>query len=423
MMVEGLRRSFLLFLFLISLLHCAALKAGSRLLAEGVIAATATDQSGLKGLLEDEVTPRNQIGGLGGAIAYSGHQQIFYAVPDRGPGAGETSYEERLYTLDLGLTESVEPRLQPKVVATRILTSQDGRPLTGDASAFDATNSSKARRRDQEALRVSPNGQHVFIAEEYGPFIEQFEIKSGRLVRTLPIPNKFLIDYPSRFIREELNRNLVGRQSNRGFESLAITPEGNRLLAMIQDPLLQDCDANPPKKLGGRFNRILDIDLETEEVHEWSYPLEAAHHGVSELLAVDEHRFLVLERDGQSGAEARFKKIFLIDLLGATDVHGRKSLAIEAQKQDQAEGRLLPIPVKKTLFLDLLSLPLKTVPEKFEGMAFGPPLMDGRLLLVVTTDNDFSRTEDTHFYAIAIDSQDLPGFIPQKIRQFRPRRF
>lgn len=68
-------------------------------LGEGGIPATAHDQSGLKGQLENGDTSRDQVGGLGGAIAYSGQGDFYYATPDRGPGAGETTYISRLYEL------------------------------------------------------------------------------------------------------------------------------------------------------------------------------------------------------------------------------------------------------------------------------------------------------------------------------------
>ena len=53
-------------------------------------------------------------------------------------------------------------------------------------------------------------------------------------------------------------------------------------------------------------------------------------------------------------------------------------------------------------------------PEKFEGLAFGPDLPDGRHLLIVTADNDFVATAPFRVYAFAIDRADLPTFQPQK---------
>jgi hypothetical protein len=413
-------------LLLATLCLCVFLpaKAEIRLLAEGEISATALDQSHLTGLLEDGETPKAQEGGFGGAIAYSGHEHRYYAVPDRGPGAGETSYIERLYVLDIPLNKGDKGfQLVPRITATHLLKDQAGHFLTGDASAFDNVNSETSRRRDSEALRVSPSGTSVFIADEYGPFVEEFDISTGKLMRNVAIPNKFHIDFPSKYLREELNRNLVGRQSNRGLESLAITPEGDRLVAMIQDPLIQDCNHDPDRKLVGNHNRILDINLKSGNVKEYVYPLEDPKNGVSEILAVNDHQFLVLERDSKSGSEAKDKKLHLIDLNGATDVHGYKSLSESGLVEEEAAGAPHPVYVHKRPFLDILQFGIQGIPEKFEGLTFGPLLEDGRLMLILSTDNDFSKTENTRFFAFAIDPAELPDYQPQKFTTApQPRR-
>ena len=384
-------------------------------LGEGEIAATAHDQSGLKGLLEDGATPRAQIGGLGGAIAYSGQGDIYYAVPDRGPGAGETTFISRLYKLELRLRETDSKfRLEPRLMATHLLSDEAGHHMTGDASAYDAVNSPASLRMDSEGVRVNPDGKSVFISDEYGPFIHQFEIASGRRLKSLPIPNKFHIDYPSKYVREELNRNLVGRQSNRGLEALAITPDGKRLVSVIQDPLIQDCHHDSENKLVGLYNRILDIDLKTGAIHEFAYALEDPRNGVSEILALNDHQFLVLERDSKAGSEARDKKLHLIDLNGASDIHGLKSLTEQALAEEKAQGTSPFIPVQKRPFLDILAQGISAIPEKIEGMAFGPDLTDGRRLLILSSDNDFSKTENTRFFAFAVDRADLPDFHPQQ---------
>jgi hypothetical protein len=48
-------------------------------------------------------------------------------------------------------------------------------------------------------------------------------------------------------------------------------------------------------------------------------------------------------------------------------------------------------------------------------MAFGPDLEDGRLLLVLSSDNDFSATENSRYFAFAVDRSELPDYRPQKI--------
>jgi hypothetical protein len=75
-------------------------------------------------------------------------------------------------------------------------------------------------------------------------------------------------------------------------------------------------------------------------------------------------------------------------------------------------------PVKKTLFIDLLDPTFNlapTIPEKLEGLAWGPDLPDGRHLLYVISDNDLTPTLDTQLYAFAI-----PRSLIDFERQFLP---
>ena len=79
--------------------------------------------------------------------------------------------------------------------------------------------------------------------------------------------------------------------------------------------------------------------------------------GVNEILAINDHEFLVLERDNRTHGRRRrtaaqtpnLKRIYKIDLAkpGLTDVSDIESLP---------QGALDPsiVPVTKTLFLDLL---------------------------------------------------------------------
>jgi hypothetical protein len=139
---------------------------------------------------------------------------------------------------------------------------------------------------------------------------------------------------------------------------------------------------------------------------EFVYQLDADSNGISEILAINDREFLVLERDGKAGAEAAFKKLFRIDLTNATDVS-----AVTLPQKGQPEG---VVPAAKNLFLDLLDPAYKlagaTFPAKLEGLAFGPDLPDGRHLLLVVNDNDLSADNPSCVYAFAVDVGDLPNF-------------
>ena len=157
--------------------------------------------------------------------------------------------------------------------------------------------------------------------------------------------------------------------------------------------------------------------------------LEAINRGqgTCEILAINDHQFLVLERDNRSNLQTppqapTRKKIYKIDLTGATDVANVASLPAGPLPAEI-------VPVAKTPFIDLLdpvfNLAL-TIPEKLEGLSFGPDLPDGRHLLYVISDNDLNPSLATQIYAFAIDPglldyepQELPGplFPPGQVKK------
>jgi hypothetical protein len=207
-------------------------------------------------------------------------------------------------------------------------------------------------------------------------------------------------------------KNLVGRQPNKGMEGLAISADGRKLFGLMQNPLIQDGALNSEKQRIGLNNRLLEVDIATGTTKEFVYQLEDPEAGVSEIIAVGGTEFLVLERDGKAGKDAKIKKLFRIDLAGATDV----------SKVAALPTRGLPASIKqvgKKLFLDFLDPKYKLrgeqLPEKLEGLAFGPDLPDGRRLLIVTADNDFVAERPFHVYAFAIDCGELPAFQAQRI--------
>jgi hypothetical protein len=365
-----------------------------KLLARATIAADATDKSGLTDTLSDG-TPHNRLGSCGSAIAYTGTGDRYVLLSDRGPKDGTTRYQCRFHLFDIRLREG-NTRLDVSLVATTILKDESGRPFVGLSSALDAVKPGQSLRLDPEGVRVGPAGT-LFVSDEYGPFLYEFD-RGGRRRRAFPVPARFLAARPHGDPAMELTLNKRGRVPNRGMEGLAISPDGRKLYGCMQSPLIQD---------GGRAGanvRLLELDTRTHTTREFLYPLEGSHTGVSEILAVNDREFLVLERTGKS--DRPVTKIYKIDLSRATDISSQEALP----KKGVPAG---VVPVTKTLFLDLLDprhgLAGPKFPVKVEGLAFGPDLPDGRRLLLVTSDNDIAG-EPTHLFAFAIDRAELPNF-------------
>jgi len=184
--------------------------------------------------------------------------------------------------------------------------------------------------------------------------------------------------------------------------------------------------------------RIVTIDIKSGAVHEYAYLLTDGS-GASEIVAVNNHQFLVDERDGNGLADtplltdtasaAGVKKLYLIDLTGAQDV-----TAIAGPNAD-----LSGYAVGKTLFLDVIAklnaagIDSHLIPSKLEGVAFGQNVVINGITkhtLYVANDNDFLATiadpfklpgdltrgliaNPNQFYVFAFDENDLPGYLPQ----------
>ncbi len=348
-------------------------------------------------------------------MRWTGAANRYVALNDRGYNNGLSSYTDRMQIFDI----TVDPEaklLTATLVATRLLRNERGPTFTGLASAIDKKDVANTRRLDPEGVAVSPTGT-IYISDEYGPFIYEIDGR-GRRIRSIKVPPKFLIAHPSGDADKELPpQNMMGRQANRGMEGLTITPDGKSLVGIMQSPVIQDGALNAKNKRVGINIRILKIDIATGKTSEYVYQLDSPKNGVSEIIAVNDHQFLVDERDGNSGSNAKFKKIFLIDLSHATEVS--KTGTSAANGLPASELPLGLKPASKSLFIDMLDprfkLASSTFPEKVESLAWGPPLPDGRLLLIVASDNDLVTADPSFFWAFAIDPRSLPGYAPEKI--------
>lgn len=422
------------------------------LLAQSSLPGTSTDLSGLSAPLENGVAG-NLLGGFGSGIAYAGGN-TFVAVPDRGPNAvsfnplvdDTVSYIDRFQTFKMTLTPSSGPlafTLTPTLTATTLLSSStpltygtgalgtgvsggvnytlgSGVPalnsvnntnyFTGRSDGFDPTKNSITfgnARFDPESIRVSNDGKSVFISDEYGPFIYQFDRATGQRIQSFALPSYYGVTNLSAQGNTEITGNTAGRLANKGMEGLSITPDGKTLVGIMQSPLIQDGGAS------SKNIRIATIDIATGLVtHEYVYTLSDPNNTVSDIVAINDHEFLVDERDGKDGLAATTKQIFKIDVSGATDVKGLTVLP----------SSFTAVAKGSSPFINLLDptfgLNNANFPAKIEGMAFGDDVMVNGVLehtLWVTNDNDFATTETNNFYVFGIPASDLPDYQAQSI--------
>jgi hypothetical protein len=446
----------LLSILIASMFAMPAAQAAPSLIAIGSLGGSMSDLSTqTAGLLENGVAG-NLLGGIGSGFAWAG-DNTFIATPDRGPNAttynslvaDTSSYINRFQTISFGLTQNTSGsglayNLTPTLTNTTLLSSATplnyGTGALGTSSAINpvtsqpyslgsgvpalnttnntnyftgrsdgylgtgSTNPNNARL-DPEGVRVANDGKSIFVSDEYGPYVYQFDRASGQRIKSFALPANLAVSVLGPTTASEGTPfNTTGRVGNKGMEGLAITPDGKTLVGIMQAPLLQDAS----KQL-----RIVTIDIATGATKEFGYRLTTGS-GVSEIVAINDHEFLVDERDGNglgAGNAATVKQIFKIDLAGATDISGVTNMSSATPA------------VSKSLFLDVraalnaLGISDTQIPSKIEGMAFGKDLADGRHTLWIANDNDFdpANAGDNKFYVFAVDANDLLSYQGQQI--------
>jgi hypothetical protein len=462
-----MRPSFLPTVFASALLALAAAPSRAAepvLIGMGSLSGSMNDLSGLNYSLESGLSA-SLLGGMGSGLAWAGGN-TFLALPDRGPNANDwgapqldntTSYIARFQTLQLNLVAAapgsalpytIAPTLQSTtllssptalnygpvaptlsgLVSSSSLTAGSTNYFSGRSDNFGlglSTNPDNARL-DPEGIRVSNDGKSVFVSDEYGPYVYQFDRATGQRIRTFNLPNSFAVSNLSSMGATEISGNTSGRVANKGMEGLAISPDGKTLFGFVQSPLIQDGGD------GGRYNRIVKIDIATGAVSQFAYDNQIAgkSYNSSELLALNDHELLVLERDGKGlgdGSKAAVKQLIKVDLTGATEVSGITDLRTQPTAA-----------IVGTRFLDIRAalnaagVPDSMIPAKLEGVAFGQDVVingQTRHTLYLANDNDFlgstvpngSTTPVAYgnqFYVFAFDGsnlvqQDIAAAVPE----------
>src|SRR5262249_42842942 len=117
--------------------------------------------------------------------------------------------------------------------------------FSGRSDNFEAGKSSlnpRNARFDPESIRVSNNRRFVYISDEYGPYVYEFDRITGERTHVFSLPGNFGVNYLSSHGDDEISfaNNPVGRIANKGMEALAITPDGRMLVGAMQSALEQD---------------------------------------------------------------------------------------------------------------------------------------------------------------------------------------
>ena len=270
-----------------------------------------------------------------------------------------------------------------------------------DRIPFEITNENTAERFltgadfDIESVRQDFRGD-LWFGDEFGPFLLHTDVYGRVLEAPIPLEGVRSPENPSLGSGEEPNL-----PSSKGFEGMAASPDGAFLYPMLEGALGPD-----PEQ---RRRTIFEFDVASGRYTgaRWEYRAESPENSVGELVALDENRFLVVESDDRQGREARFKKIFVVDLRYT----GEDGFLLKEEEVDLLSIRdpaRISEPAREgdVGLSDPFSFPFRTVESVL-------PLGDGSLL--VLNDNNYpsdagrnpERPDDTE--AIIVRPFALPA--------------
>lgn len=248
---------------------------------------------------------------------------------------------------------------------------------------------------DIETIRVDPQDGSLWYGSEGNrkvglhPFVRHAD-SGGHYLATLPTPAMFKVS------QEE-----IGSRNNMSFEALSFSSDGKSLWLGMEAALYQDGPLATPDN--GSVVRITRLDRAGTVLRQYAYPIEAvasrpapgreADNGVSEILAVNDHQVLVVERAGVEHADGVYSnhvRIYAMETDGASDIQAMPALAGAAY-----------VPARKRLLLDLEKIGLDRV-DNIEGISWGPRLENGRRSLVMISDDNFNAQQVTQILAFEV---------------------
>ncbi|MFO0690069.1 MAG: esterase-like activity of phytase family protein [Myxococcota bacterium] len=289
---------------------------------------------------------------------------------------------------------------------------------------------------DSEALALKPDGSG-YVGDEYGAHIYYFNANK-EIVGAIVPPPAMQPHLPVGVLNFQSTATPTdGRRNNQGLEGVALSPDGNTLFALLQSATRQDSDA--ANNQNARHTRLLIYDVSGSTTpaspiaaHALTLPtLKLNGNGgavdrtaaQSELVALDDHRLLVLARDGNGlGSNATnpsmYKSVLLVDtqLGNPTNFVNDVASTTVAGKITSASGVLSPgiVPLAWTEVVNILNgaqlgkfnveldsggqVSKLTLGEKWEGMSLVPandPVHPYDHFLFVANDNDFLTSAGT----------------------------
>jgi len=336
-------------------------------------------------IANDAVVQGALVGGLSGLDYYP--KSGFWAI------ISEYKSEHAPARFYLGGITVVEGPPEVRLLMTSVLTQENG-TVFPDAKSGGAA-------PDPESIRFDPREMELWWTSEgnrklgLSPFVRK-SLPGGVHDATFPLPPIFTMR----------NDREIGPRNNANFEGLSFTPAGDKLWLGMESALYQD---GPEATVdAGTVARFTKFDVGGKLLAQFAYPLDpiqaksagpGSDNGVSEILALDDNRLLVIERSGVNEGLPLWTlhiRIYEANAAQADNIAGVESLA---------GATFRPMTKRLILNLDKLSeLGTPALPriDNIEGVSFGPDLPNGHRTLVLVSDNNFNPLQITQFLAFEV---------------------
>jgi len=247
---------------------------------------------------------------------------------------------------------------------------------------------------DLESVRLAKNGD-LWFGEEFGPFILHTDGTGKVLEAPFSLPNVMSPQNP--FLP---NPDAWTIRASRGFEGMALSIDGKTLYSVLEGALRTDPDVRR------RVINEFDIRSRSYTGKKWQYHVDAGFPDalIGDFTALDEHRFVLIERDDFQGIEAQQKKIYVVDLR-RVDADGflEKRLVLDLLQISDPDGISLPARAGEFGVGNPFKFPLQSV-ESLEVL--------GGERLAIANDNNYpfsdgrwtsrNRPDDTEIIVVRV---------------------
>ncbi|MEO6280078.1 MAG: esterase-like activity of phytase family protein [Roseateles sp.] len=271
---------------------------------------------------------------------------------------------------------------------------------------------------DIESVRKDKNG-NLWFGDEFGPYLIKTNAKGEVLRREIGMLGVYSPQNPA-----VVNGSVISTLgSSRGFEGMAANQSGDRLYTLLEGTVAGDTAGTL------RINAF-DVNAEAYTGQQWHYKLDAAGTNIGDMTAINDHEFLIIERNGATatGGGTPFKKIFKIDLdhvdgsgnVSKTEVVDLMNIADPHDLNGDGSNQFtFPfVTIESVLVLDAHTL-LVANDNNYPGTGGRNLGSDNTEFLKIHLDQalNVSAVPEPSSYALMLGGMGLVGFIARRRQQ------